>query len=318
MIWTTLAIARFFLALIVAGQHLEFILPNDPIGKMSCLGSPTALLGFLIISGFSIAASIEKSEKGFYKRRILRIYPIYLISILIACAIPGLLGEAGENYIPDRADILQYLFFLQGFTLKGSAFAPLLPLWSLSVEAFLYLLAPLFYKFKNRLLWLILPLIVVYGTYPKWHLPYYSEMSGGAATLFLAWFWILGFWFWFNREKTFLFLFVGVLGFSINKSFVFPYSWITYLGVFGAIVYGEKIKPNKKIGDWLGNISYPLYCCHYSLYILFAGLGVSNGLGLLGIAIALAAFLDRFYDRPIKQFLQKQKSPPTKRAIPID
>jgi peptidoglycan/LPS O-acetylase OafA/YrhL len=65
MLWPLLGGVRFLLALIVVGTHLIFFSPpcEWSHGLLNLSGF-AAVLGFLIISGFSIAASYEKSRKA--------------------------------------------------------------------------------------------------------------------------------------------------------------------------------------------------------------------------------------------------------------
>ena len=48
------------------------------------MGSYAAVLGFLFISGYSMAASFEREPGGFYERRVWRIYPVFLATFAYA------------------------------------------------------------------------------------------------------------------------------------------------------------------------------------------------------------------------------------------
>ncbi len=67
MLWPMLGGVRFLLALIVAGDHLALFFPASELSyNLKSLSSLAAVLGFLVISGFSIAASYAKEPQGFY------------------------------------------------------------------------------------------------------------------------------------------------------------------------------------------------------------------------------------------------------------
>lgn len=62
--WLTLSLLRFGLALIVAAGHIKLFYPftlsaTDPIRALASLNGQAAVVGFLLVSGFSIAHSIS-------------------------------------------------------------------------------------------------------------------------------------------------------------------------------------------------------------------------------------------------------------------
>lgn len=114
--WAILAGLRFLLALIVVGVHLaRFANPNSLICRMAHLGGFTAVIGFLVVSGISMAASVERRPQGFLGRRVLRIYPLYLAAVLAplllfaaaACVLIAL--STGVRLPTPVARVLEYL-----------------------------------------------------------------------------------------------------------------------------------------------------------------------------------------------------------------
>jgi len=121
MLWPLLGLVRFFLALVVAGTHLAHFAPGNAIAHwFDGLSAFVAVIGFLVVSGFSIAASYEKSPAGFYARRVLRILPLYVLAIAAAafCTTPFggkvVFQDSGVLLAPSSSSVLQNLFFLQG------------------------------------------------------------------------------------------------------------------------------------------------------------------------------------------------------------
>jgi peptidoglycan/LPS O-acetylase OafA/YrhL len=110
MQWNILAGLRFFLAWVAACSHLQhFTAQDDPIVIFQYFSGFAAVLGFLAISGYSIAHSLHKNPQGFYKRRAFRIYPLYFCSIFVSL-IPFL--YSGEKIISwDSTEYVQPMSF---------------------------------------------------------------------------------------------------------------------------------------------------------------------------------------------------------------
>ena len=79
--WELLSITRFMLAFIVMAVHLGNADHTRFLNWASAFGGFESVLGFLLISGFSIGKSISKNKESYFKRRVARIYPVYLASL---------------------------------------------------------------------------------------------------------------------------------------------------------------------------------------------------------------------------------------------
>jgi peptidoglycan/LPS O-acetylase OafA/YrhL len=96
---------------------------------------------FFVLSGFLITQILlTYKEKGvklrtFYIRRVARLYPILLISVLILLAIYGNTFE-----FLDKAPAIRSLLYIKNFWPWGGIFGPM---WSLSAEEQFYLIFPL-------------------------------------------------------------------------------------------------------------------------------------------------------------------------------
>jgi peptidoglycan/LPS O-acetylase OafA/YrhL len=83
--WASLAVLRFALAMIVFATHLVFFTGYGGWTEaVASLDGKAAVIGFLLISGFSIAASSDRDRDGFYRRRFLRVYRLYCFVVLFA------------------------------------------------------------------------------------------------------------------------------------------------------------------------------------------------------------------------------------------
>lgn len=108
---------------------------------------------FFMLSAFLITELllIEKGKSGtihlasFYMRRILRIWPLYLLILAIAAILPFFIRE----FDPIGSFLAPYLLFCGNWAIAIHGWVhnpPLLPLWSISVEEQFYLLWPTVFK----------------------------------------------------------------------------------------------------------------------------------------------------------------------------
>ena len=136
---------RFFFALFVFVSHLDFLGNYNLTANLFKKVFQEGFLGvsfFFILSGFILNLTyktklLEKSItlKEFFVARFARIYPMHIISMLIA--IPASLSVFGK-VIP------YHLFLLQSFVPRKEVYFSLnAPSWSISDEMFFYALFPL-------------------------------------------------------------------------------------------------------------------------------------------------------------------------------
>lgn len=135
----------------------NYILTNGDIGVSF----------FFVLSGFLITHLLLKEKdrngnislKKFYTRRILRIWPVYFITLIVGFFIlpPVVHFFIGGEVLPFLTDpplsaLPQYLFFLANFHLAfhGGASVPTDVLWSISVEEQFYLIWPWVISFIPR------------------------------------------------------------------------------------------------------------------------------------------------------------------------
>ena len=125
---------------------------------------------FFILSGFLICRLMQKADFSYPKfiwKRVLRIYPAFLFSLLV-CILVGIYSI--NDFVFDLPTFIKNLFFLNGVTiLKVTPYNRVT--WSLFNEFSFYLTVPLIYVLVGpRLLrerWMIVALgyVLVYGPY---------------------------------------------------------------------------------------------------------------------------------------------------------
>lgn len=320
--WPLLALMRFFLSIVVLVSHLHLFTDLPPVFKIvESIGGKAAVLGFLLISGISIAVSYEKSGTGFFKRRFLRIYPLYLPAVLFTVFIQYLVGSpfnTGDDTFAAAGDLtsLGNILFLQGFAVIPMAYNQ--PLWSISVEVFFYLLVPLFFKLRPGVI-LLLILVSMFSYYSTYR--YFDYYLYGFSALIYAWPWLTGFLL-IKSKNVLLAIFlivIGALVLSTNRTIaVERSSWITYtvvsLSVFLCIqVRFNLAKSIQRILNYLGELSYPIYLFHMPVLILLYYLGVRDCVSFVAITIILIIPINYLFDglikatiwQPIAQYLFK-------------
>lgn len=122
---------------------------------------------FFVISGFLMAKLYDRDTVlGFYKRRIDRLLPTYVITILLTlCAATLITVPVDFNQLFDQAIAGLFFsnnlhFWSQNSYFNYRAFNPLLHLWSLGVEAQFYLIVPFLFPILRKRAWLTLLLLI--------------------------------------------------------------------------------------------------------------------------------------------------------------
>lgn len=151
---------RFFLAYSVLFNHFSTLTDTDPFWFVN---GGFRVKGFFIISGFLVMFSFLRSPNTlvFFRKRIQRIMPAYILIILL-CSLLGLLLTtlSYKEYITSP-QVFSYLFYnivtlnflspdLPGVFDNNPIHAVNASLWILKVELMLYLTIPLLYWLLNK------------------------------------------------------------------------------------------------------------------------------------------------------------------------
>jgi len=110
------------------------------------------VLLFFTISGFIMSYILHIQEKNFYLKRFLRIYPVFLIAVILIIFLKVLIfGAIKEPYLPYAVTLLP-LEIMKVSSVSGQTIIPSYPLgieWSLIFELFFYAIVGLF---NNKLM----------------------------------------------------------------------------------------------------------------------------------------------------------------------
>ncbi|HEX2122107.1 MAG TPA: acyltransferase [Thermoanaerobaculia bacterium] len=330
---------RFFAAMAVAVSHVELMkqyhgLPSgydDP--ALYELGRLAVTL-FFVLSGYLITylLLVEKQVtgtidvRGFYVRRMLRIWPLYFLVVLLSfllfprlgiMEIPKYTAAIGEHV---TITLPLFLLFLPQAAL--SVFDPVPfaePAWSIGVEEQFYLLWPLLLKKFRRLVpvAIVVGLLVVAARYGAlfaaqasvgdpaalqfWNRAinyfYFTRMECMAIGALFAW--IV-----FAKKRALLdFLhnrFVQAVVYAItayllvtdNGKPIFSYGW--YSVCFGVLILNVSTNERTLIAlraplfEFLGRISFSIYMFHeVAIQLTLKTLGASSNVVLYSVSLVL-------------------------------
>jgi peptidoglycan/LPS O-acetylase OafA/YrhL len=156
----------------IGGEHYLKLHPRNTLhftdylvlgANMLTRLNPEMVIVFFVLSGFSIAHSLQKSKdpKPFYKRRFIRLYPPYITALIWAMLVVGLTQWIFPHFFDgtyktpqfDRLCNSRGLFTWQGIV-RNLFYYPqlggvLTPFWSLTQEVIFYLLAPYLFRSKK-------------------------------------------------------------------------------------------------------------------------------------------------------------------------
>jgi peptidoglycan/LPS O-acetylase OafA/YrhL len=302
--YNNLDILRLIFALFVFIGHWNFLTANasdNPFFHLEVIGVD----GFFIISGFLIFWSYKRDQniKRFFIKRFFRVYPLYIIIILLQTIFLAL--QSGEHIL----EVLKYFIYnaaylnflspsvgdtfinLKSHAINGS-------LWTLKVEVMFYLIIPIFYKlyikYKLKLILLLYVLSVIY-TYVTYHLGYevLSRQLPGKFRFFAAGI-ILFLYFKQLKKPTIIYLsllsILSILLFKNNGHFniiVYPFALSFIILHFSFYFYRINIK---------FDFSYSIYILHFpviQIFLLYNLVPQSNVISftVFSIVILALAFL---------------------------
>lgn len=256
----------------------------------------TGVAVFFVVSGFCIHLSYERSrDKGvgvFFLRRFFRIYPPYLVALLIFSCLPP------WRYIPfNTADSLvmfgSHLFLVHNFDEK-LFYGICSTFWSVAIEFQLYLIYPILVWMVRKLTWSRTLLILgVVETGLRAYVSIHNEIHGKPGS-----YWIIGspLFYWFSwsigaaaadaflhrRELPFakvplwFFLLLTVVTANIRplSVFTFMFASLATVSLLDRLLKGE-MKWTAKTPGWIsrhlafaGVVSYSIYLLHFPVLTL--------------------------------------------------
>lgn len=292
---------RFYAFAIVFVSHLTYFLrlPQSVIightlARAFLQNGDLGVSFFFVLSGFLITYLLEKerSENGtisfkkFYIRRVLRIWPLYFLTIGIIILLS--IGLPHFNFFKlsiNNHEVVAFLFFIGNIyrVFYNTANDVLTILWSIAVEEQFYLVWPiLFFVFRKHILWIFAalvtvslaftyhyaanfearefytPCVMIYlmiGSFCGIYAPQFKNFAKQHSGLIISTAVITSIGLVYIREVTFAIEFPGWFG--DLQSIIFS---LCFAGIIIACAYWEG--QSGKITTYLGKISYGLYAFH--------------------------------------------------------
>ncbi len=293
---------RAIAALVVVFGHIELIKSYNSIPNLIDSNSPifpdghTAVILFFVLSGFLISYLLLKEKqnfgkihfKKFYLRRILRIWPLYYLTILLSYII------VEANYSVKSIILCLTIFpnvahsFLEGWSSSPQ-------IWSIGVEEQFYLFWPiiLFYIPKKKLLTFLILFFLGYSILP--HLISYINIRTindvENIKIIERFFFhtkfncmalgsIIGYFYAYNQKciqnliskRTFTIITLLILVLWLGRFSLNYFNDEFFALFFSLIIIGvtsnEKLNIDSKLSIFLGKISYGLYMYHWIIIVL--------------------------------------------------
>lgn len=307
--WSLLASLRMVLALIVACGHLVWF--DDSILSQICipLSGKAAVIGFFMVSGFSIAASLDRDSRGFYFRRFKRIYPLYFFCVALAIILQLCLGNFKLPHYELEASgpitSIGNLLMLQMTLVKSIAYDGVV--WSLALECAYYLISPYLCRMHVGF---TVALILISGVF--YLLPY-----GWSSSIFytillkaklITYFWAYGIGLVLYSHRSHI---VAALCLALGLVLVYlspitsePLSVVTFAAAYIVLLVARVWPSKSTILDYLGDLSYPLYLIHIPTFIVcYALFGITNGWLLVAAAMVTSALAFELVDVRLKKLI---------------
>ncbi|MEO0607969.1 MAG: acyltransferase [Pseudomonadota bacterium] len=295
---------RLSLAGIVLVYHafaLSAVDPFAPIEHNLALMSELAIQGFFIVSGALVYGSYERSRDvmDYAGKRIRRLYPAYLVVILV----PTLIAVLGAITLPEAwgqvfrylAANLVFLNFLEpslpGLFEANRTGAVNGALWTLKIEVMFYLAVPVLAAVLSRLgrYWGLGIALMIIGAL-AWReamltLDFaYSEQLARQLPGQMMYFAIgMALWRLWDVARTHAVTLFGIGVVCLTLSILVPtLETLRVLGLAGVIA-GVAFGPGPKLNAaaW-GDISYGVYITHFPIVQALVAAGVYAALGFIG------------------------------------
>jgi peptidoglycan/LPS O-acetylase OafA/YrhL len=331
-IWPVLSGLRFLFATWVLFAHTyNFGLHSRAMPALSQSGL-VAVVCFFAISGFSIHHSIKTRPSGYYRRRFWRIFPIHITAVTLALAGYAVFGHIfdghGREYpIPGAFQWLQYYLLIQVF-FYPSYIDVLFPMWSLSIEAVYYAIAPAITFLTNRALLIFVAASGV--AFLFWRFIDEAALAPyGLELVAFAWAWLAG-WIAYALPRNWI-----AAGLSIIVGWIFIKSqpeqfWLvnkvstisTYSSWATTVIllfFPLQLSLSERMQrglSYLGDLSFPLYLIHYPvLFALTSSVFKTHpewNYGVVHVIISLTAAIAayHFIDKPFRHFGEKTRPTP--------
>lgn len=329
----SLDMMRGLAAISVVLYHSSTIIPDLASAGYLAVDFFFCLSGYVVAMAYTHRLDAGLTVVRFAKLRILRLYPLYLIGVLLGLArlLYGI-KQGSELGVVKLFGIVITSLTMLPFPSAGELYPANFPAWSLLFEIAINILyAVILRTLSNRALAGVMvvaaaAMFLFSGLHGSLDMgATWGTFGGGTARIFFA----------FNAGILIWRLSSGGRG-VVSWKFVIPVAvlltcllaprhggasntldTVLAITVFPVLVwFGARYEPPRFLtaaSGWLGDISYPLYAVHAAglfIGLFFARkLYLPNQISLILIVsglIVLATFLERYFDAPIRRKLGRR------------
>lgn len=297
---------------------------------------------FFVISGFLITSILHKDMQGgtfslatFYARRVRRIFPSLLFTLVLVLALGWFVclddeyRQVGKHVVASATFTSNLVYYLEsGYFDAAAESKPLLNLWSLAVEEQFYIVWPLLLFLVHRRTWsfiawvsalaglslLVSEMLLWYRPAASFFMPFsrfWELAAGGLAAYCLS----RGMWRLSGVRASVLALSGLALILSsclwLDPTVAFPGVWAIppVAGALLLIIAVDSPVNRRFLSSpplvWLGLISYPLYLLHWPLLtfvrIVTPNPSATEILVCMALAVALSYLLLRVVETPVRR-----------------
>jgi peptidoglycan/LPS O-acetylase OafA/YrhL len=324
--WAVLAGLRFALATIVVLTHLS--IHGQPqwerfVAPVAQLNAAVAVMCFLFVSGYSIAASVERDREHFAQRRLWRIWPTYITAFGLTMSVfaffgpvfsPGTWGPIAAP-VGKMGEIECLLNMLCLQFIVTFPCVPFLQSWSLAVEVFWYAWAPRLWKLSPKPLYaLAVGCGIAYLAHPLYSSkPYIGDLYF-QTQIYYGWAWLAGFIFYRNRQSTSTWTCctIGMMIVGLSAQNPPELGGLTLAGSMLLFHPSFRLQLTAKRAAtllFLGELSYPLYMVQNAVIVTCdMVLHVPDWIGaamVYMLAVALSAAIYLAIDKPLRTYVKR-------------
>ncbi len=342
-----MGILRFLLALSVIASHASGIgipFPDEkpyPMWAMSLIDGRQSVALFYIISGFYMAMVLNTKYKEktliFYSNRFLRLWPTYIIALILACVFTPVASNIIKNLsdcgILTKSYVLLSNLFILGTdsfwlvsidncklhyfpafinaTSNGYSFLVNQPVFSISIEMIFYLMAPFIVK-SLRNTWIYFFIGVLYFYYfilsGNFNIIYQYHLFPSSFIYFamgsLAWHYSKDKNFELTQKKT-LIIFAGCIALLFSHT-ILPMLILLCFTIMVPKLF--ELTKNSKTDRLIGELSYPLYIVHFPVLTYLWNTGTHQtyiGLICFSITLCISIVIHFLVEKPIDKLRQR-------------
>jgi len=313
--FSVLGAYRFFLALVVTCGHISTcITPGDWTSFGLWLNQASATFGFFVINGFAVATSLSHGDKGFVAWRWGRIYPVYIVNLIMALLVSRLIGgdytwpQGQFAPAPTHIEILGTICMLVQIAttyvaLDGQA-------WCICTDWWMGIIGSYLRRSEVRTIAVIIVTSLVMYKINSMRLGNGPHLWGdGQAIISVLWIWMSGF-LYFRFERKLIGALILIVPPAVAATAGCFVGWPLLIAAL-MLIASSHVKsvpqPFQKIGFWLGDMAIPLYMCHTWIAAYFCKTLTTSSTAIVFASLLMSVILVHCVDYPWRRIVAAKR-----------